>query len=78
MGVSAKFVVTGDMSQIDLPHHSDSGLKQAFKILRKIKGIAFVEFDGTDIIRHRLVKDIVHAYEKEQKDTPPAKPGPEK
>ena len=78
MGTSAKFVVTGDMSQIDLPRHSDSGLKQAFKILRKIKGIAFVEFDGSDIIRHRLVKDIVNAYEKEQKNSPDTKPGTEK
>ena len=78
MGTSAKFVVTGDMSQIDLPRHSDSGLKQAFKILHKIKGIAFVEFDGSDIIRHRLVKDIVNAYEKEQKNSPDTKPGTEK
>lgn len=70
MGASAKFIVTGDMSQIDLPRHADSGLIQAFKILRKIKGIAFVEFDAGDIIRHRLVKDIVHAYEKEQKAAP--------
>lgn len=65
MGVSAKFVITGDMSQIDLPRKSDSGLTHAFKILHKIRGIAFVEFDAGDIIRHRLVKDIVKAYEKE-------------
>ncbi len=62
MGVSAKFVVTGDMSQIDLPRKSDSGLVHAFKILQGIKGIAFVEFDEGDIVRHRLVKDIVKAY----------------
>lgn len=65
MGVSAKFVITGDMSQIDLPRHTESGLIHAFKILHKIKGIAFVEFSSQDIIRHRLVKDIVKAYEKE-------------
>lgn len=65
MGVSAKFVITGDMSQIDLPRKSDSGLTHAFKILHKIRGIAFVEFDAGDIIRHRLVKEIVKAYEKE-------------
>ncbi|WP_251622156.1 PhoH family protein [Odoribacter lunatus] len=64
MGTSAKFIVTGDMSQIDLPRRTESGLIQAFKILRKIKGIAFIEFNKKDIIRHRLVKDIVNAYEK--------------
>lgn len=62
MGVSAKFVITGDMSQIDLPRHYDSGLTHAFKILQEIKGIAFVEFNTDDIVRHRLVKDIVKAY----------------
>lgn len=62
MGVSAKFVVTGDMSQIDLPRRSDSGLIHAFNILQDIKGVAFVEFDSEDIVRHRLVKDIVKAY----------------
>lgn len=62
MGVSAKFVITGDMSQIDLPRQNDSGLTHAFKILQDIKGIAFVEFNSDDIVRHRLVKDIVKAY----------------
>lgn len=66
MGVSAKFVVTGDMSQIDLPKRTESGLIHAFKILHNIKGIAFVEFDSGDIIRHRLVKDIVKAYEEKE------------
>ena len=65
MGVSAKFVITGDMSQIDLPLRNDSGLIHAFKILKDIKGIAFVEFNSDDIVRHRLVKDIVKAYQKE-------------
>lgn len=65
MGVSAKFVITGDMSQIDLPRRNDSGLIHAFKILKDIKGIAFVEFNSDDIVRHRLVKDIVKAYQKE-------------
>ena len=67
MGVSAKFVVTGDMSQIDLPRQSDSGLIHAFTLLQEIKGIAFVEFDTNDIVRHRLVKDIVNAYEKRER-----------
>lgn len=66
MGVSAKFVVTGDMSQIDLPRKGDSGLTHAFKILKDIKGIAFVEFSYEDIVRHRLVKDIVRAYGDEE------------
>ena len=67
MGINAKFVITGDMSQIDLPRHTDSGLIHAFKLLHQIKGIAFVEFDNNDIVRHRLVKDIVNAYNNEEK-----------
>lgn len=66
MGISAKFVITGDMSQIDLPRKSDSGLIHAFKILKDIKGITFVEFNSDDIVRHRLVKEIVKAYNEEQ------------
>ena len=64
MGISAKFVITGDMSQIDLPKKSDSGLIHAFDILKEIKGIAFVEFNSSDIVRHHLVKEIVKAYNK--------------
>ena len=67
MGVNAKFVITGDMSQIDLPKQSDSGLIHAFTLLHHIKGIAFVEFDNSDIVRHRLVKEIVNAYNNEEK-----------
>lgn len=67
MGSSAKFVITGDMSQIDLPHKSDSGLIHASRILQSIQGIAFVEFDAGDIIRHRLVKEIVRAYEESER-----------
>lgn len=66
MGISAKFVITGDMSQIDLPKRSDSGLIQAFQILKDIPGIAFVEFSSEDIVRHRLVKEIVKAYGSEK------------
>ena len=68
MGISAKFVITGDMSQIDFPRRGDSGLIHAFKILKDIKGIAFVEFNSDDIVRHRLVKDIVKAYNEEQEE----------
>lgn len=66
MGVSAKFVITGDMSQIDLPKRMESGLIHAFKILKDIKGIAFVEFNTSDIVRHRLVKEIVKAYSEKE------------
>ena len=65
LGANAKFVVTGDMSQIDLPNRGESGLRHAFGILRGIRGIAFVEFDNDDIVRHRLVKEIVNAYNNE-------------
>ncbi len=64
MGKNAKFVVTGDLTQIDLPDKKSSGLIFALKILKGIKGIAIVEFDQRDILRHRLVKFIVEAYEK--------------
>jgi phosphate starvation-inducible protein PhoH and related proteins len=64
MGKSAKFVVNGDLTQIDLPDKSTSGLVYALKILKNIKGISVIEFDHRDIIRHKLVKYIVSAYEK--------------
>ncbi len=62
MGPSARFVVTGDDTQVDLPRREDSGLVQALKILDGIKGISIIRFDDRDIIRHRLVKSIVKAY----------------
>jgi phosphate starvation-inducible PhoH-like protein len=64
MGMNTKFVVTGDETQIDLPSQSQSGLIVAKKILKNIKDISFVQFDVKDIVRHRLVRDIVMAYEK--------------
>ncbi len=63
MGKNAKFIVTGDMTQIDLPRKSDSGLAPTIGRLRKIEGIGIVEFDQRDIIRHPLVKYIVEAFE---------------
>jgi phosphate starvation-inducible PhoH-like protein len=63
MGSSAKFVITGDITQIDLPKHQPSGLPQALKLLNKVDGIAFVQLDGTDVIRHKLVKKIVELYD---------------
>jgi phosphate starvation-inducible PhoH-like protein len=64
MGMNAKFIVTGDITQIDLPKRSNSGLLHAMKILNKIKSISIIEFDKGDIVRHRLVREIVEAYEK--------------
>ncbi len=63
MGLNAKFIVTGDDTQIDLPKNSPSGLIHALKILKKIKSISIIKFDNRDIVRHRLVRDIVNAYE---------------
>jgi len=64
MGLNTKFIVTGDETQIDLPSQGSSGLILAKRILKNIKGISFVQFDVKDIVRHRLVRDIVTAYEK--------------
>ena len=64
MGMNTKMIVTGDMTQIDLPHSQTSGLIQAMKILKGVKGISFVELNKKDIVRHKLVTRIVEAYEK--------------
>lgn len=64
LGLGARMIVTGDMSQVDLPKNVTSGLVQAQHILRGIPGIATVEFDKRDIVRHRLVQKIVEAYDK--------------
>lgn len=66
MGASAKFIVTGDVSQIDLPRKQASGLKEALRILGDIKGIAKIFLDEDDVIRHQLVKQIIRAYDKEE------------
>jgi phosphate starvation-inducible PhoH-like protein len=63
MGKNAKFIVTGDITQIDLPERQHSGLLKALELLKDIKGISIIEFDKGDIIRHRLVRHIVNAYE---------------
>ena len=65
MGPSAKLIITGDLTQIDLPRKQQSGLGKALKLLKNIKGIAAIELDTGDVIRHRLVKEIVHAYERD-------------
>lgn len=64
MGIGSKMIVNGDLSQIDLPNKKESGLLQAAEVLTKVKGVAFVEFTGEDVVRHPLVKDIVSAYDK--------------
>ena len=64
MGRNAKFIVTGDVTQIDLPKAGDSGLMRAMNMLGSIQGIASIEFDKGDIVRHPLVKHIVEAFEK--------------
>ena len=66
MGKGTKYVVTGDVTQIDLPRKSMSGLVQAMKILGKVKGIKIINFDVRDIVRHPLVQKIVEAYDKEK------------
>ncbi len=73
MGVSSKFIMTGDTTQIDLPRKSDSGLIQAMRILNNIEGISIIKFDERDIVRHKLVKRIVRAYETEQNELDIAK-----
>lgn len=64
MGMNTKMIVTGDITQIDLPASQKSGLIQALHILKDIKGISFIEMNKKDIIRHKLVTRIVEAYEK--------------
>jgi len=67
MGNNCKMVVTGDSSQIDLPRNQKSGLVEATKILKGVPGIAQIELDKKDVMRHKLVESILEAYEKEQK-----------
>jgi phosphate starvation-inducible protein PhoH and related proteins len=66
MGVSSKFILTGDTTQIDLPKKNDSGLLMAMRILANIEGISIIKFGEEDIVRHKLVKRIVRAYENDE------------
>lgn len=63
MGPNSKTIITGDRSQVDLPTKQKSGLSEAIRILGGIQGIGFIELDGKDVLRHRLVRDILEAYE---------------
>ena len=64
MGRSAKFIVTGDITQIDLPPKTPSGLPQAMEVLKDVRGIEFIYLDDKDVVRHKLVTDIINAYKK--------------
>jgi len=64
MGPNSKVIITGDGSQIDLPKKQNSGLTDAVNVLKDVKGVGFVYLDGDDVVRHKLVKDIINAYEK--------------
>lgn len=68
IGSNAKAIITGDLSQIDLPKNQKSGLDRATRILKNIDGIAHIELDEEDVVRHRLVKAIIRAYDKEREN----------
>lgn len=68
IGSSAKAIITGDITQVDLPRNQRSGLQKAARILKNIDGIAHIELDEEDVVRHRLVKHILRAYDKEKKE----------
>ncbi|GAB3005393.1 PhoH family protein [Niabella terrae] len=65
IGANAKAIITGDMTQVDLPKHQRSGLQTATRILKNISGIGYIELDEEDVVRHRLVKAIIKAYNEE-------------
>ncbi len=65
MGPESKMIITGDVTQIDLPIRQQSGLKEAARILSNVKGIGFIELSEKDVVRHRLVRDIIEAYGRE-------------
>ena len=70
LGVNSKLVVTGDVTQIDLPRDRDSGLEEIRQVLVDIAGIEFVHFSDQDVIRHRLVKEIIKAYDQHERTAP--------
>jgi phosphate starvation-inducible PhoH-like protein len=69
LGFGSKMVVTGDVTQVDLPRDQGSGLIHVRRILTEVEGIAFVEFSNRDVVRHRLVQSIVEAYKKHAEET---------
>jgi phosphate starvation-inducible PhoH-like protein len=69
MGKNAKFVITGDPGQIDLPKQTVSGLREALLVLKNVKGIGVVQLDDKDVIRHKLVKKVINAYSELEHNT---------
>ena len=65
LGPSSKCVITGDLTQVDLPYKVTSGLRQSMGILKDIEGIAQIYLTAEDVVRHRLVKDIIRAYDRD-------------
>jgi phosphate starvation-inducible PhoH-like protein len=78
IGFGSKAVVTGDVTQIDLPKGMISGLVEAQAVLKKVRGIAFTFFDASDVVRHPLVQRIVNAYDRHQKNAGPRDGGAKK
>jgi phosphate starvation-inducible PhoH-like protein len=74
IGPSAKCIITGDKTQIDLPKNQKSGLMEGINILKDIDGIGVVQLDASDVVRHRLVKHIIAAYDKLQEETKDERP----
>lgn len=68
MGMNAKFIITGDPSQVDLPKNQQSGLREAMRILEKVEEIGFVYLNEDDVVRHPVVKKIILAYQKNQEN----------
>ena len=68
MGMNSRMIVTGDLTQVDLPRSTQSGLLQAMRILRGVEGIGVIEYGKKDIVRHPLVQRIVDAYEKREQE----------
>lgn len=73
MGPNSKVIITGDQSQVDLPTRQKSGLRESLRILKGVKGIGVVNLSGSDVVRHKLVKSIIEAYEKNEVETKPSK-----
>ena len=69
IGPNAKAIITGDPTQVDLPKNMQSGLWRASRLLKNIDGISHIELDEEDVVRHKLVKAIIKAYNKDDKDT---------
>jgi phosphate starvation-inducible PhoH-like protein len=67
IGANAKAIITGDLTQVDLPKNHRSGLEKGIKILKNIDGISHIELDEEDVVRHRLVKAIIKAYDRDHK-----------